>query len=279
MVRFINQCVKKRESFRPFAPSVLAEEAHEWFDLGETSDRNVSPYMSMTAMVKESKRGLIPAVTHVDGSARLQTVEKEAEPFYHKLISAFYRRTDVPMLLNTSFNTIPSEPIVETPQNAIRSFLCSLGTINTLVMGDYVITRNPADLGKLLGEGQDISGNLVKRPSCPKRSGRVYFDSSFSLGQEVNQEQEIFTSTRVRMPDRIMHHEEKNNWFELADELEGEILSICDGTNTLNDMMAYFTVKPNDEGYSDDEIEDTREIFEQITRRLIRLYEHTFLTW
>jgi carbamoyltransferase len=92
LVRFINQYVKKRESFRPFAPSALAEEAHEWFDLDPNvvKDNNVSPYMSMTAFVKEDKREQIPAVTHVDGSSRLQTVTKEAEPLYHKFISKFF---------------------------------------------------------------------------------------------------------------------------------------------------------------------------------------------
>mmetsp|Transcript_7559 Transcript_7559/g.15762 ORF Transcript_7559/g.15762 Transcript_7559/m.15762 type:complete len:226 (-) Transcript_7559:226-903(-) len=157
LVRFINEFVKKRESFRPFAPSALAEYAGDWFDLGEhaeASGYNVSPYMSITAQVKESKRDLIPAVTHVDGSSRLQTVTPEAEPFYHRLISAFYKATGVPMVLNTSFNTLKSEPIVETPRNAIRSFLSSMGTIEMLVMGDYVIKRKPADIRKLLGEEQ-----------------------------------------------------------------------------------------------------------------------------
>lgn len=279
LVRFINEIVKKRESFRPFAPSVLAEEAHNWFDLGSTDDNNVSPYMSMTAMVKKPKRALIPAVTHVDGSSRLQTVTAEAEPFYHKLLSEFFKRTDVPMVLNTSFNTIPSEPIVESPKDAIRSFLSSMGSVEILVLGDYVVRRKPADLRKLIGEGQDGSGRVIKAPVCPKRAGRVFFESNFSLRKGVTQEEEVTTTTRVRMPDRIIHHESKNNWFELSDELEGEVLSICDGTNTVNDLMAYFTVKENDEGYTDEELEDSREIFQQITRRLIRLFEHGFLSW
>ena len=279
LVRFINEIVKKRESFRPFAPSVLAEEAHNWFDLGATDDNNVSPYMSMTAMVKNTKRALIPAVTHVDGSSRLQTVTAQAEPFYHKLISEFFKRTNVPMVLNTSFNTIPSEPIVESPKDAIRSFLSSMGSVEILVLGDHVVRRKQADLRKLIGEGLDGSGQVIKAPVCPKRTGRVFFESNFSLRKGVTQEEEFTTTTRVRMPDRIIHHESKNNWFELSDELEGEVLSICDGTNTVNDLMAYFTVKENDEGYTEEELEDSREIFQQITRRLIRLYEHGFLSW
>jgi carbamoyltransferase len=279
LVRFINEIVKKRESFRPFAPSALAEEADKWFDLGSARDNNVSPYMSMTAMVKTSKRALIPAVTHVDGSSRLQTVTPEAEPFYHKLITEFFKRTGVPMVLNTSFNTIPSEPIVESPKDAIRSFLSSMGSIEVLVLGDYVVTRKKADLGKLLGEGSDKASAMKKPPSCPKRAGRVFFESNFALFKGATQEEEVTTTTRVRMPDRIIHHEQKNNWFALTDELEGEILSICDGTNTVNDLMAYFTIKDNDEGYTDEELEESREIFQQITRRLIRLFEHGFLSW
>ena len=134
--------MKKRESFRPFAPSCLAEEAGNWFDLGEhaaANNNNVSPFMGITAPVKESKRDMIPAVTHVDGSSRLQTVTSDANPSYHPLISAFFKATGVPMVLNTSFNTLKSEPITETPRNAVRSFLSSMGTIEMLVMGDYVI--------------------------------------------------------------------------------------------------------------------------------------------
>ena len=279
LVRFINELVKKRESFRPFAPSVLAEEADKWFDLGSADDNNVSPYMSMTAMVKTSKRALIPAVTHVDGSSRLQTVTTEAEPFYHKLITEFFKRTGVPMVLNTSFNTISSEPIVESPKDAIRSFLSSMGSIEVLILGDYVVTRKQPDLGKLLGEGSDKSNSMKKLPCCPKRAGRVFIESSFQLNKGATQEEEVTTTTRVRMPDRIIHHEEKNNWFALTDELEGEILSICDGTNTVNDLMAYFTLKDSDEEYTDEDLEDSREIFQQITRRLIRLFEHGFLRW
>jgi predicted NodU family carbamoyl transferase len=279
LVRFINEIVKKRESFRPFAPSVLSEEAANWFDLGVSDDDNVSPYMSMTAMVKPDKRDLIPAVTHVDGSSRLQTVTMEAEPFYYKIIKEFFKRTDVPMVLNTSFNTIPAEPIVESPKDAIRSFLSSMGSIELLVLGQYVVRRKKVDLSALLGEGSDRSSDLKKSPSSPKRAGRAFLESSFELKKGVTQEEEVITTSRVRMPDRIIHHDTKNNWLVLTDELEGEILSICDGTNTINDIMAYFTMKDNEEGYTEEDVEDAREIFQQVTRRLIRLYEHGFLSW
>jgi len=98
--RFINEKVKSREGFRPFAPSVLSEEAGNWFDLGNNliDPSNASPYMSMTSFVKNSKRHIIPAVTRVDGSSRLQTVRKEDEPLYYQFISTFFKLTGVPMV-------------------------------------------------------------------------------------------------------------------------------------------------------------------------------------
>jgi len=288
MVSFINEKVKKRESFRPFAPSVLVEEVNEWFDLGQNgaseNNKNFSPFMSMTAMVKESKQNLIPAVTHVDGSSRLQTVTPDSDPFYHELISEFFKRTNVPMVLNTSFNTIPAEPIVESPKDAIRSFLYSLRSIDLLVMGNYVIRRREPNMAALLGQaplsndGTDTP-SLFAEPLCPKRAGPVDFEASFSLNQGKTEDGEVDTVTRVRMPDRIMHHEEKNNWFELSDELEGEILSICDGTNTVNDILAFFTMKPTEEDFDEEDVEDTNMLVQQVLSRVYRLYENTFLSW
>mmetsp|Transcript_17142 Transcript_17142/g.29097 ORF Transcript_17142/g.29097 Transcript_17142/m.29097 type:complete len:82 (-) Transcript_17142:737-982(-) len=81
------------------------------------------------------------------------------------------------------------------------------------------------------------------------------------------------------MPARPMHHEEKNNWFELLDELEGELLSVCDGKTDINDMMAFFTARPVDQKATPEFYDDTRTIFEQISRRLMRLYQHTFISW
>ncbi|CAM9592708.1 unnamed protein product, partial [Discosporangium mesarthrocarpum] len=107
----INSRVKKREDFRPFAPSVLAEEAHNWFE-GLPVDG--SPFMSITAPVPPALVGQVPAVCHVDGSSRLQTVRREDNPLYHSLISAFKKLTGVPMVLNTSFNVM-GEPIVDSP--------------------------------------------------------------------------------------------------------------------------------------------------------------------
>ena len=129
----LNLRVKHRESFRPFAPSVLAEAASDWFVGGE------SPYMLLVFDVRPEKRDQVPAITHVDGTARVQTVTRESNARYYDLIAAFGRRTGVPMLLNTSFN-VRGEPIVCTPDDAVR---CFLGTqMDVLVMGD-AICRKP----------------------------------------------------------------------------------------------------------------------------------------
>jgi carbamoyltransferase len=281
LVRFVNEKVKSRESFRPFAPSVLAEEASNWFDLGPSvlpDDQNVSPFMSMTAIVHESKRARIPAVTHVDGSSRLQTVTSTAEPLYHLFISKFFALTGIPMILNTSFNTLPSEPIVESPRDAIRSFLYSMGAIEMLVMGDYVIKRKPPNLRKLLGEVSK-SGEMQVEPGCPIRAGPATFESSFALEAGVQAEEEIETVTRVRMPDRPTFSEKKA-WFPLLDDLEGELLSVCDGTNTMNDIMVQYTPLPEGQDkMGNEDVEEAQTLLQNIVYRLVRLYEHTLISW
>ncbi len=108
MKDILNKKIKRRESFRPFAPSVLREHVSEWFE----TDDDV-PFMMQVFKIREAKRGLIPAVTHVDGSGRLQTVTAAGNGRYFRLIEAFNQRTGVPMILNTSFNE--NEPIVCTP--------------------------------------------------------------------------------------------------------------------------------------------------------------------
>ncbi len=126
----INERVKHRESFRPFAPSVLAEKAPEWFDLSVPA-----PYMILNALVTQPS--LIPAVTHVDGSARVQTVDAHDNSRYHALITAFYETTGVPVVLNTSFND--NEAIVESPCNALSTFLRT--NIDVLYIGDYRVEK------------------------------------------------------------------------------------------------------------------------------------------
>ncbi len=109
----LNARIKHRESFRPFAPSVLAERVGDWFEQDYPS-----PFMVLVYRARADKRELIPAVTHVDGTGRVQSVEQHVNPRYYRLIEEFERRTGVPMLLNTSFNE--NEPIVMTPEHAVE---------------------------------------------------------------------------------------------------------------------------------------------------------------
>jgi carbamoyltransferase len=132
MKAVLNAKIKKRESFRPFAPSILSEHVPDWFE----EDDNV-PFMMQVFQIREEKRAQIPAVTHVDGSGRLQTVHQATNPRYHALISAFGELTGVPILLNTSFNE--NEPVVCRPQEALDCFLRT--DMDVLVLGDTFIER------------------------------------------------------------------------------------------------------------------------------------------
>ncbi len=150
----LNQKIKFREGFRPFAPSVLSERAADYFEL-----RGESPYMTLVASVlplrrhRDAKRqtaatGLarvhearseIPAVTHLDYSARVQTVSREQNPIFHALISAFFEQTGCPLIVNTSFN-VRGEPIVCTPTDALACFART--GMDALVIGPFVVLRD-----------------------------------------------------------------------------------------------------------------------------------------
>jgi carbamoyltransferase len=132
MKEILNSRIKHREIFRPFAPSIMAEAVGEWFEKSEPS-----PFMTMAYPVRKEKRGKIPAPTHVDGTGRLQTVTREANPRYWRLIKTFGEKTGVPIVLNTSFND--NEPIVCRPEEAIDCFLRT--KMDALALGDFLITR------------------------------------------------------------------------------------------------------------------------------------------
>ena len=157
MQKNLNLKVKYRESFRPFAPSILKEDLAEWFDIGIDS-----PYMLMVSNINKDKiiemtenqkklfgieklnikRSEIPAVTHVDYSARIQTVHKETNEKYFNLIKKFKEKTNCPVVVNTSFN-VRGEPIVNTPLDA---FNCFMGTeLDKLVIGDCYLDKNNQD--------------------------------------------------------------------------------------------------------------------------------------
>ena len=128
----LNQKIKRRESFRPFAPSILRETVADWFE----TDDDV-PFMMQVYQIKPEKRPLIPAVTHVDGSGRLQTVTRDTNPRYYRLIECFRDLTGIPVVLNTSFNE--NEPVVCKPEEALDCFLRT--RMDLLVLGNWVIRR------------------------------------------------------------------------------------------------------------------------------------------
>jgi carbamoyltransferase len=133
MTAKVNNAVKFREWWRPFAPSMLSEAAGEYIESATDS-----PFMILTAQVRPDKRNVIPAVTHVDGSARPQTVERNVNPLYWRLIHEFGQRTGVPVIMNTSFN-LRGEPIVSSPTDAIRTFFSS--GMDALIMGSFVVEK------------------------------------------------------------------------------------------------------------------------------------------
>jgi carbamoyltransferase len=131
----LNAKIKRRESFRPFAPSVLDEAVADWFE-----EDDAVPFMMQVFQIRKEKRSLIPAVTHVDGSGRLQTVSQRTNPRYYRLIEAFRDLTNVPMVLNTSFNE--NEPVVCQPKEALDCFLRT--KMDVLVLGETFMVRQSA---------------------------------------------------------------------------------------------------------------------------------------
>jgi carbamoyltransferase len=134
MRELINTRIKFREKFRPFAPSIIEEAMDDYF-VGAAAD----PFMQQVYPVRPEKRSILPAITHVDGSGRLQTVSASSNPRYYKLISAFGRLTGVPVLLNTSFNE--NEPIVDTPEQALDCFFRT--RMDVIVVNEYIVRRHP----------------------------------------------------------------------------------------------------------------------------------------
>jgi carbamoyltransferase len=132
MKDILNQRIKHRETYRPFAPSILEERVGDYFERSEPS-----PFMLMVYKVREAKRAEVPAVTHVDGTGRLQTVSAKTNPRYHALISEFAKLTGVPLVLNTSFNE--HEPIVASPKDALNCYLKT--KMDVLAMGNWLLVR------------------------------------------------------------------------------------------------------------------------------------------
>jgi carbamoyltransferase len=164
----INAMIKKREGFRPFAPSVLAEFAKEYFEIpGQTEDL---PYMMFTVKVVEKYRACLGAVTHVDGTARVQTVSKEENPEYWKLIKHFQTISGLPIVLNTSFNN-NAEPIVDSVFDAVVCFLTT--NLDHLIVGNYLVSKKNVGL-------EVVAGLFPALPAHVRLSGKAggYFVSN-----------------------------------------------------------------------------------------------------
>lgn len=142
----LNEKIKFREAFRPFAPSVTEERADEFFDIPEPQRHWPARFMLYVAPVREEKRSVLPAITHEDGSGRLQTVYKQTNPAYHRIIERFGELTGVPVIMNTSFN-LKGEPIVESPAHAFNTF--SISGMDFLFMNNFIVE---ADAKKKIAE-------------------------------------------------------------------------------------------------------------------------------
>ena len=175
----LNSRVKHREAFRPFAPVILLEEAPEWFELDGINPE--SAFMLRICMFKEEKKPMVPAVVHVDGTGRIQTVTKEANGPFYDLIRKFYENTGVPIILNTSFN-INGMPIVETPQDAL---LCLLSTgIDYCVLEDAIVKKREV---VLLGPHMKPNYKAPETETGEKRPGPSGMQSSRPLKEYVGE--------------------------------------------------------------------------------------------
>jgi carbamoyltransferase len=170
MKDILNLKIKRRESFRPFAPSVLEEKVADWFERPQAV-----PFMSMVLPIREECREHIPAVTHADGTGRLQTVSARTNSRYHALIRAFDSLTGVPMILNTSFNE--NEPVVQRPEEALACFLRT--KMDVLVLGDTILERTPLPVA-IEASVDDVPAALPARGS----NAAVEQPSSFGLASE-----------------------------------------------------------------------------------------------
>ncbi|MER9076127.1 carbamoyltransferase [Mesorhizobium sp. M0904] len=233
----INAMVKKREGYRPFAPSVLEEDASEFFDLPD--GRHEFPFMNFVVRVRDSKRALLGAITHVDGTARLQTVSRNANPAYWEVINAFKKRTGTPILLNTSFNN-NAEPIVDSVADAIATFLTT--ELDGLVVGPFLVKKRAATL-------QDWTALAVSLPPYVS----LHQTRAYKAPDRRETHCEISTTHFSSDSVRISH-----DLFNLLMRIEGEAV--------LGDLLN--TIAP-DQDKREALMEGLRRLWEQ---RLVRLH-------
>lgn len=233
----INKMIKKREAFRPFAPSILEEDVEDFFELYD--GKTQYPYMTFVLDVCKDKRELLGAIVHVDGSARLQTVNKETNRSYWKLINAFKQRTGIPILLNTSFNN-NFEPIVDSIYDAIVCFLTS--GLNYLVINDFLIEKKEKEVipleYKVVLLGHTRLSNEYITNAANQREDKYFIFFSFDKNKRVEIPKEIF--------DFLKHTESTKSLEELLVNVSNNISHgiIMD---ILNDLWIrrYIHVRPN----------------------------------
>jgi carbamoyltransferase len=231
----INAMVKKREAYRPFAPAILEEYASEYFDLPKSSAH--FDFMTFVVKVREDKRDVLKATTHVDGTARIQTVSRKSNPKFWELINAFREKTGIPVLLNTSFNN-NAEPIVDSAEDAIVCFLTT--RLHYLVIGDYLISKRD----------YDKRACLELAPSLPHYS-RLAHTKRFISSDHMIDLFEITSTFSSRYNVSI-----SSGLFNL--------LLLADGSRSVSDMLG-------DDKTADEANKLAEELFDLWGRRVIKL--------
>lgn len=232
----INQMVKKREGYRPFAPSILEEYLEDYYEVPMT--KASYSYMNFVLRTKEDKQALLGAVTHVDGTARIQTVSKETNEIYWTLIDEFRKITGIPILLNTSFNN-NVEPIVNNEEDAIVSFLTT--NIHYLVIGNYIIEKRAHSLT----DCKDLVPERLQNSEMKK-----------TIGYTSEGEKQTMHEIRLHFG---------NKYRKVISEKLFELLEQSDGTSTLGELLHKMG---HPEAMSE---EVTRDIMELWSLRLISL--------
>ena len=242
MRNFINSKIKFREDFRPFAPSVLLEDAPTYFHATYES-----PYMILVAQVKAEWRSVIPSVIHEDESARIQTVSAEFDPVYHELLVRFKRLTGIPILLNTSLNR-RGMPIIETPEQAIEFFLgCQLDSL--VLDGNIIQKRQVAHVdsvptSKIFNE--HLKDTLRKNVSEARRMGGVYrflVRSSWTLDLRTEQPA-VFEGSHSDLADLVVEIDESDLGDLYSDpENKGALLRANNVTLQGNKKLARNVLK------------------------------------
>ncbi len=213
---------KGREIWRPLAPSVLAERAEEWFEEGQSN-----PFMLVARKVKQDKRSLVPAITHVDHTARPQAVDREQHPLFHALIQRFEQTTDVPLVLNTSFND-RNEPIVATPVQALSSFL-HMG-LDRLIIGHFSVTAHKEGFSRLFPPlSLTVSGddNIGLLEGLQRQPNVVWQGKSASEKAETPQHAQ-------RTEKFIFRHNLIHFWDDANDDIESVLSSFTPQTDIVS---------------------------------------------